>query len=81
MMEGHLLAGLRSDGVINERSLCWRLCGTEESQRPEHHKGEKNEVRLLPGSKIQARVTLLLHRSRPNGPRLGLFCLPIAGER
>lgn len=76
-----LLAGLCSDCVINERSLCWRVCGTEESQRPKHHKGEKNEVRLLPGSKIQPRVTLLLHRSWPNGPCLGLFCLPTAGER
>lgn len=76
MMEGHLLAGLCSDCVINERSLCWRLCGTEESQRPKHHKGEKNEVRLLPGSKIQPRVTLLLHGSRPKRALLGVVLSP-----
>lgn len=65
MMEGHLLSCSLASAltVINECSLCWRVCGTEESQRPKHHKGEKNEVRLLPGSKIQPRVTILLHGS------------------
>lgn len=81
-MEAHLLS--RSPAcVINERSpqTCRGVGGAEDSQRPQ--KGperEKNEVRLLPGRKIQLRVTLLLGGSRPNGPGVGLFCL-LAGAR
>lgn len=63
-----LLAGLCSDCVINERSLCWRVCGTEESQRPKHHKGEKNEVRLLPGSNIQPVSPFYCAGHEPTGP-------------